>query len=167
MKLIGTFNNYFFDKDRNMILQFQIDNPFYIQQAKLLEIKEYGLDISEVKSRRSLQQNRLMWALIREIGQAMGEQDEMQIYCQALAKANIQYAYILTEPKVKLEDLRMNFRAVQFVNKVNVNGKEANQYKVFIGSSKFSSEEMTRLIDCLLEMASEVGLEVEYWREVL
>lgn len=167
MKLIGTFENYFFDKDKNMILQFKIENGFYQEQAKLLESKDYGIEIREVKSKRSLQQNNYMWALIREIAEAMGESDEMNVYCQALAKANVKFAYILTEPKVKLDDLRMNFRAVQLVNQIEVNGKEANQFKVFIGSSRFSSEEMSRLIDSLLAMASELGLEVEFWRKVL
>lgn len=167
MKLIGTFENYFFDKDKNMIVQFKIENGFYKEQAKLLESKDYGIEIREVKSKRSQLQNNYMWALIREIAEAIGESDEMNVYCQALTKANVKFAYILAEPKVKLDDLRMNFRAVQLVNKIEVNGKEANQYKVFIGSSRFSSEEMSRLIDSLLAMASELGLEVEFWRKVL
>lgn len=167
MKLIAQFNNYYLDKDQNLIIQFKVEEGFYIEQAKQLEQKDYGIEIREVKSRRSLQQNRLMWALIREIAQAMGVNDEMEIYCHALTKANIQYAYILTEPKVKIDDLRSNFRAVQLISKVDVNGREANQYKVFIGSSRFTSEEMSRLIDSLLDMASELDLEVDYWQRVL
>ena len=167
MKLIAKFKDYFFDKEKNMVVQFVIENGFYKEQAKLLESKDYGLEVREVKSKRSIQQNNYMWALIREIAQAMGEADEMDVYCHALTKANIKYAYILTEPKVKLDDLRSNFRAAQLISKVNVNGKEANQYKVFIGSSRFSSEEMSRLIDSLLDMASEFDIEVDYWRRVL
>lgn len=167
MKLIAEFENYYMDKAKNLIVQFKIENGFYKEQVKLLEAKEYGLEVREIKSKRSIQQNNYMWALIREIAQAMGEADEMDIYCHALTKANIKYAYILTEPKVKIDDLRMNFRAVQLVSKVDVNGREANQYKVFIGSSKFSSDEMSRLIDSLLDMASELDIEVDYWRKVL
>ena len=167
MKLIAKFENFYLDRDKNLVIQFKIENGFYKEQAKLLEQKEYGLDIRESKSKRSVQQNNYMWALIREIAQAMGEADEMDIYCHALTKANVKYTYILTEPKVKLDDLRMNFRAVQLVSKVDVNGREANQYKVFIGSSKFTSDEMSRLIDSLLDMASELDIEVDYWRKVL
>lgn len=167
MKLIGKFKDYYYDKDKNIIVQFEIRNVFYQEQAKLLEQKEYGIEIREVKNKRSVQQNNYMWALIREIAQAYGDSDEMDVYCHALTKANIKYTYILTDPKVKLDDLRMNFRAVQLVSKVDVNGKEANQYKVFIGSSRFSTDEMSRLIDALLEMASELDLEVEYWRSLL
>lgn len=166
MKLIARFKDYYYDKDKNMIVQFAVESGFYKEQAKLLEAKDYGIEVREVKPKRSILQNSYMWALIKEIAEAMGESDEMAIYCQALTKANVKYAYILAEPKVKLEDLRMNFRAVELVNKIDVNGKEANQYKVYIGSSNFTSEEMSKLIDVLLAMASEVGLEVEYWRSL-
>ena len=167
MKLIAKFKDYYFDKDKNLIVQFAIENGFYKEQAKLLEQKDYGLEVRDVKSKRSIQQNNYMWALIREIAQAYGDSDEMDVYCHALTKANVKYTYILTDPKIKLDDLRSNFRAVQLISKVDVNGKEANQYKVFIGSSRFSTDEMSRLIDSLLEMASELDLEVEYWRKVL
>lgn len=40
-------------------------------------------------------------------------------------------------------------------------------YKVFIGSSKMNVKEMNLLIDTVLDIATEVGIETDYWREVL
>jgi hypothetical protein len=56
------------------------------------------------------------------------------------------------------DDLRKCFRGVRFVRTQEVNGKDCNIYKVYIGSSKMSVTEMTELIDTCFQVCAELGI---------
>ena len=58
-----------------------------------------------------------------------------------------------------MEDaLRKTFRGVRFIRKQEVNGKESNIYKVYLGSSKMNTKEMTELLDITLQVCAELGI---------
>ena len=51
--------------------------------------KEYSMEIKEVRSHRTLQQNKYMWALIHEIAHHESmNQSEVEVYTLALEEAN-------------------------------------------------------------------------------
>ena len=77
--------------------------------------KTYILELKEFKSKRTLQQNKLMWALIRKIASHEDMQQEPEeIYVSALEEANLRSTYLLA-PEEAEEELRKNFRAVKVV----------------------------------------------------
>ena len=116
--------------------------------------KTYLVEIKEPKSHRSLAQNRLLWTLIHLIAKET-YQDDNEIYCAMLERADALSDYIITA--YDMEDyLRKSFRGVRFIRKQEVNGKECNIYKVYIGSSKMNTKEMTELIDTALQICSEL-----------
>ena len=47
------------------------------------------------------------------------------------------------------------------MNTFEHNGKTFNQYKVFYGSSKMNTKEMTKLIDTVMQMARELDIPVD------
>lgn len=47
-------------------------------------------EITRIKDKKTLQQNRYMWELIHQIAKKQ-KQDEMEVYCQALQEANAKY----------------------------------------------------------------------------
>ena len=134
---------------------------------KLLKMdteKTYLCEVKEPRSQRSIQQNKMLWQLIHLIAKET-YQDDYEIYCAMLERANALSDYVITAYDME-DTLRKHFRGVRFIRKQDVNGKECNIYKVYIGSSKMNTKEMTELIDTALQICSELlidtrGLEYE------
>lgn len=127
--------------------------------------KEYSLELKEVKSKRTLQQNKYMWALIHSIAHHESmNQNEIEIYSLALEEANSKYIYLMGTPEAE-DELRKNFRAVRVVRPTVENGKEFIVYKCFIGTSKMDTKEMKKVLDIIIAWAEELGIETneEYY----
>ena len=123
---------------------------------KLDKNKYYICEIKTPKSRRSLEQNKLLWKLINAIAKET-KQDDMEVYCAALEKANALSDYIITATEME-DALRKTFRGVRFIRKQEVNGKESNIYKVYLGSSKMNTKEMTELLSIVIQICAELGI---------
>ena len=127
--------------------------------------KEYSLELKEVKSKRTLQQNKYMWALIHSIAHHESmNQNEVEIYSLALEEANSKYIYLMGTPEAE-DELRKNFRAVRVVRPTVENGKEFIVYKCFIGTTKMDTKEMKKVLDIIIAWAEELGIETneEYY----
>lgn len=129
--------------------------------------KEYVLELKEVRSKRTLQQNKMLWSLIHKIADHETQNmDEVEIYTLALEEANAKYVYLLGEKEVENE-LKKNFRAVKVVRPTLEKGKEYIIYKCFVGSSKLDTKEMKKLLDIIIAWADELGIETneKYYTE--
>ena len=73
-----------------------------------------------------------------------------------LEEANVAYDYLLALPEAE-PMLRKSFRVVRKMGEREVNGKTLNVYQYFIGSSKFNTQEMTELIEAVLDKLAELG----------
>lgn len=141
--------------------------PFHISKAnRIPKEQEFSIEFEETGKQRTLAQNRLMWRLIHEIaieqsGRADKAADE-EVYHTALERANVKFDFIAVLPEAE-GMLRKNFRGVKMVQQMG----KMNLYKVFLGSSEMNKKEMSELIETLLDMAVEVGLDRHYWKEVL
>ncbi len=118
--------------------------------------KLFVVEVKEPKSKRSLEQNRMLWQLIHSIAKKQ-HQDDMEVYCALLERADALSDYIITAYDME-DDLRKCFRGVRFIRKQEVNRKECNIYKVYIGSSKMDTKEMTELLDITLQVCAELGI---------
>lgn len=127
---------------------------------KLEMDKLYVCEIKQPKSQRSLRQNKLLWKLIHKIAKTTF-QDDMEIYCAVLERADALSDYVITATDME-DALRKSFRGVKFIRMQEVNGRDCYVYKVYIGSSKMNTEEMTELLDITLQICGELGIEVEY-----
>ena len=123
--------------------------------------KLYVCEVKEPKSKRSLQQNRMLWQLIHFIAKEQ-HQDDMEVYCALLERADALSDYIITAYEIE-DELRKCFRGVRFIRKQEVNGKECNIYKVYIGSSKMDTKEMTELLDIAIQLCAELGIQTELY----
>ena len=119
--------------------------------------KLYCVEVKEPKSKRSIEQNKMLWQLIHTIAKETN-QDDMDVYCACLERADALSDYIITAYDME-DDLRKCFRGVRFMRKQEVNGKECNIYKVYIGSIKMNTKEMTELIEITMQIASEFGID--------
>lgn len=125
---------------------------------KLDMSKLYVCEIKEPKSKRSLEQNKLLWKLIHTIAKETNH-DDMEIYCAALEKADALSDYVITATDME-DSLRKSFRGVRFIRKQEVNGKLCNVYKVYLGSSKMDSIEMQELLTSVIGMCFDLGIPV-------
>lgn len=160
MKAIVKINSIFKNGSHQMLL---VENTSYHPLEIDLE-KEYQLDIKELKSARTAQQNRYMWALIHEIAKEQG-MDEMEVYIQALEEANAKYEYIMA-PEEAEENLKKGFRAVKVVRPEIHNNKRFYVYKCFVGSSKFNTQEMKRLIDVIVSWCHELNIPTDIYEKI-
>lgn len=133
--------------------------------ADLLKLdmdKFYICEIKEPKSKRSLEQNKLLWMLIHRIAKET-YQDDMDVYCGVLEKADALSDYVITATDME-QALRKSFRGVKFVRMQEVNGKECYVYKVYLGSSKMDTKEMSELLDITMQVCGELGIDMrEEW----
>ena len=135
--------------------------------ADLLKLdmdKFYICDIKEPKSKRSLEQNKLLWSLIHRIAKETYQSDE-EVYCAVLERADALSDYVITAMDMQ-DTLRKSFRGVKFIRMQEVNGKDCFVYKVYLGSSKMNTAEMTELIEITMQVANELGIDTrEEWYE--
>ena len=118
--------------------------------------KKYQCEIKEPKSKRSLEQNRLLWLLVHKIAKAT-YQDDMDVYCSALERADALSDYVITAIDIE-NSLRKSFRGVKFIRMQEVNGRECYVYKVYLGSSKMSLSEMNELLEIVYQMCGELRI---------
>ncbi len=130
-----------------------------------LKGKQIQFNAKELKSKRSIEQNDMFWALVGKISDKINgshrELEMMNIYGYLLKEANIKrdYVRILEKAKHILED---NFRAVIEVpnsKRHEPNGSETVGYWVYHGSSSFNVKEMTELIDIALDTCTDLGID--------
>lgn len=119
---------------------------FETNALELLEVgKEYSLSIKELKDKRSLEQNRLMWELISQIA-SYNQADEWETYIAGLKKT-IPSGYIACLPDEQ-HKLAGEFRAFEPCGTTYTNkGIKLTTYRVWVGSSKLDKADMTTLID--------------------
>lgn len=126
------------------------------EMLKLDMDKLFTIEIYEPKSKRSIYQNKMLWKLIHAIAKET-YQDDNEVYCALLERADALSDYITTE-KLTEKDLRKNYRGVMFMRTIEVEGKDVDLYKVYIGSSKMNTKEMTELLDITLQLCGELGI---------
>ena len=124
-----------------------------IKQILELEDKYYVCDLKEPKSKRSLEQNKMLWKLIHLIAEKTYN-DDMDIYCALLERADAKSDYVITATDMEKE-LRKSFRGVKFIRMQEVNNKDCYVYKVYIGSSKMNIKEMSELLEIAMQVCSE------------
>ena len=128
-----------------------------VQELLKLDLEKiYLVEIKEPKSKRSLEQNKLLWSLIHKIAKET-LQDDMEVYCTALERADALSDYVITASDMEVA-LRKSFRGVKFIRMQEVNNKECYVYKVYLGSSKMNTKEMTELLEIVFQMCSELGI---------
>lgn len=115
----------------------------------------YRFKVTELND-RTLEQNRLMWALINQISERTGL-ESWAVYKEALKRANVRSEAIMTTLDVTEQDMEKQFRAVQKIGLkeiVNSDGTKvvAQVWLVFMGSSKFTTKELSRLVEILEQM---------------
>lgn len=118
--------------------------------------KNYSVSIKEIKSKRSLQSNRLLWAIINDLAKKMNDKEE-SVYCNLLEDTGAKFDWWIGIKEQK-EKLLEYYRAVKITR---FDEKGLAVFKCYVGSSKFNISEMNQLIDKAMTWASEYGLKYD------
>lgn len=166
MRINGTLQE-ITQNDGTAVISFAIKNYRHAMMVQEIEKdKLLSIEVKTAKSKRSIEQNRYMWALLHEIDIAVNGENsnaEWEIYCDALERAGAKFEYLMCRTEAE-EMLKGYFRAVRYAMPAE---DGFGWYKCYWGSSKMDTKEMTKLIDCILDMAEEADVETSYWKEVL
>lgn len=168
MKLIGNYSRVGRNENNETEITLTIRENYKYLLQDLDKETIYSIDISKARDKRTDKQNKYMWALIGEIDKARNgdrANDDFDIYLEALVRAGAKFTHLLVEPEAE-KMLRGSFRAIQLVRTIKVGDKLFNDYKCYYGSSKLDKKEMADVIETVLDMASECGLDIVYWKDV-
>lgn len=154
------------DENNNLVISYVVSG--LDKNAALLAFdetkqsdKKLEIEVKPYRSKRSLEQNRLLWVLLGKMAMAMsGRKNKVsseECYANMLEEANVSYDYLLALPEAE-PMLKKSFRVVRKVGERVVNGKTLNIYQYFLGSSKFDTQEMTELIETVLDKLAELGV---------
>ena len=117
--------------------------------------REKLFDIEEHKEKRSLNANALLWKCLGDIASTI-HADKWEVYLQMLKRYGT-YTYICVKPKA-LEAVKKQWREVEEIGRVNINGQESVQLLCYFGSSTMNSKEFSILLDGVISEMKEMGL---------
>ena len=163
MKVNAKYLKRLFNDKHQSEITFLVEN--FQQQRYLNDLSndiEYTIEIKEVKQKRSIAQNKLLWVLLNEL-EKVSKQDMMIWYCHALEETNCSFEYLMGLEGIETH-LKNAFRAVKKVAPRMVDGKEVMVYKCFYGSSRYTVAEMTELIETVMRYCAELGIDTENYK---
>jgi hypothetical protein len=172
MKFVAEKCSRMTDEDGNVIVSFKVTGyerrlaEMAVESSK--KLAAISVELTEKKSQRSLDQNAMLWSLITKLSlRTCGDKSPTalnQLYCAMLEEANCVSEYIVAPKSDEMETkLTKAFRAIRNMGARTVmdkNGKPKDGvlYQCFIGSSKFTTAEMSSLIETTLDKCAEFGI---------
>ena len=172
------------DEENNTIISFVVSGAnkyaanMSVEELKQITNAKISIDAKRYKSKRTLEQNRLLWALLGKMALARsGTSNKVEsedCYCEVLEKANIESDFFLCLEQAR-KTLEEKYRVVkekgerQVIDEKTGEIKTLKMYQVWTGSSSFDTKQMTELIELTLDALAELGVydsEVEQaWEE--
>lgn len=133
------------------------DAPAVLDKVVKLSGKEVNITISEPKEKRSLDSNAYFWLLVNKLADKLHTSKE-EMYLKLLKDYG---QSIVVTVKQGLDLSQAGFKYYEVLKDGLINGKPFTAYKVFIGSSQYTKEQMSVLIDGAVQECKELGIETE------
>jgi len=143
--------------DGKLILMLETDaQPEDLQE---LTDKELSIILKKYTKRRSLDANALLWAVLGELAAAL-HTDKWELYLLMLKRYG-KYTYVTLKPEA-VEDFKQMYRECEIVGEAD----DRVCLICYIGSSTYSKDEFSRLLDGVISEAKEVGLKLKASTEI-
>ena len=111
-------------------------------------------EVKEHKEKRSLNANNYFWTLVGKLADVMRLKKD-EVYLKMLRD----YGQSMLIPVLKGEKPNGYFKYYEYETSSILNGKEADWYRVFKGSSEYDTREMAILIDGIVSECKELDIE--------
>lgn len=164
VKIIGNFERRGLTEDGDMEITFRIDKYSYnwISACRELKNEPYAIEISKPRSKRSNDQNALLWKIIHDIAEHEDGHlaKDWDTYCALLELTDAKHTDLVAPAEAE-EDFRkvQGLRAVKVLRPAQQDGYLI--YRLYPGSSTFNTKEMTKLIEVALDYAAKIGLNTD------
>jgi hypothetical protein len=116
--------------------------------------RDKEFEVKEHKEKRSLNANAYAWSLITKIADALRTSKE-ECYLEMLKR----YGQSEIVSVLSQIDVSGYFKYYEPLATATLQGKEFTHYKIFKGSSEYTTLEMAVLIDGIVSEAKELGIE--------
>lgn len=133
------------------------DAPAVLDRVIGLAGKEVSIQIALPKEKRSLDSNAYFWLLVNKIADKLHTSKE-EMYLKLLKDYG---QSIVVTVKQGLDLSQAGFKYYEVLKDGLINGKPFTAYKVFIGSSQYTKEQMSVLIEGTISECKELGIETE------
>lgn len=167
-KLNAEYRRVSYDEDGGMEISFAIapESGWAARQVcrDLKALTQAGkklvVTIQEHRNRRSLDQNRMLWALLEIMARSLnggrsGGVTAWDCYLDMLEKYGARFEYLQCT-KAAFGALKEMFRAIKIVEERD---HDTVMCKAYIGSSQFTTEEMSQLIEGIFDELAMMGVE--------
>lgn len=125
---------------------------YLVGQLEINKDKEF--EIKEYKPKRSRNANNYAWNLITKIADVL-RLDKEEVYLDMLKHyGQSEMVSVLSEI-----DVKGYFKYYEKVGKTVLNGKEFSHYKIFKGSSEYTTSEMNIFISGIVQEAEQLDIE--------
>lgn len=132
-----------------------------VLRDKLAAVKDKPLEltIKTTSRKRTLDQNAYLWLLMERLAIALRSTAE-EVYAEMLDRYGV-HAYISAANEAA-DVVKATFAKAKYIRPVRDGaGKEGAVYKVTLGSSKYDTEQFTRLLDGVIAECKELGIKTE------
>lgn len=138
-------------------ITFSINEPSAISEVEnIQECEKLSIKAVKFRKKRSLDANALLWVCLGKIASEL-RTDKWDIYLQMLKRYG-KYTYICVKPAV-VDAVKAQWRECEEIGEVDINGQKAIQMLCYFGSSTYTTNEFSVLLDGVISEMKEIGLE--------
>lgn len=139
-----------------LLINLQVDDCPTEEIQELSQCDKLSIEIKKYRKKRSLDANGMLWACLGEIANVL-RADKWEIYLQMLKRYG-KYTYICVKPAV-VEAVKAQWRECEVLGEMEVNGQKAVQMLCYFGSSTYTTQEFSVLLDGVIYEMRELGLQ--------
>lgn len=122
----------------------------------LLKNGQKEIEIKKIRESRSLDANAALWVMLNKMAIKLHTTKD-ELYLDMLERYGV-FTHIVVKP-VAVKRVMTEWRTVRELGKVEIGGKTGVQLQCFYGSSQYSKEEFSVLLNGVIEEAKEIGVE--------
>lgn len=138
------------------------DSDSVLDKVAGLAGKEISITISKPREKRSLNSNDYFWALARGLAEAIhGNATEETLHAVYLHLLRQYGQCVVVTVRSTCDISKLGWRYFEAFKDGLIAGKEYTAYKVYIGSSQYTQEQMSKLIDGTREECKKYGVKTE------
>ena len=132
--------------------------PMHIEELRKLEGERLEVKIDKYRNKRSNNANSYCWAIIGKIAEKMfPPMNKNEVYSEMLKRYG--QGTTISVQTDKLEDVCRELDYWERIGTGTVNGKEFTHLRMWVGSSKYNTKEMSLFVSGIVEEAKEMNIE--------
>jgi len=123
--------------------------------------KDAEITVKRYRKKRSLDANAYMWVLLDKMAAKLSAPGititKDELYLNYIREVGV-FTYIICRDRA-VEDVSNLFRLVENMGEIHVGDGTATQLRCYYGTSCYNTEQMSRLINAIVDACRELGIE--------